>query len=125
MSGKRKPEKLSGGIGKIRSDGNQGIEQSGVTGYVPIDGNQGSIIGKGFTKENPVLISTDCRKSNKAKAEDDENQSQAQDAIDYSKFPISKPRKCKSGEQSGPTGNVLINGIQGITIDKGIPKKNP
>eukprot|EP00957_Ditylum_brightwellii_P152678 11621944-Ditylum_brightwellii.AAC.1 len=38
---------------------------------------------------------------------------------------MSKPGKCKSGEQRGHTGNALIDGIWGITVDEGIPKKNP
>eukprot|EP00957_Ditylum_brightwellii_P124364 9479034-Ditylum_brightwellii.AAC.1 len=122
-SGKRRPE-----------------EQSDVIGSDLIDGSQGSIIKKGITKENPVLITTGA-KSELVKPKNGtitENQKklmlrmtraktagQAQDVTDYIKHPTSKSRKRKLGEQSGVTGNILINGIQGIIIDIGNSKKNP
>eukprot|EP00957_Ditylum_brightwellii_P212033 15366883-Ditylum_brightwellii.AAC.1 len=113
-------------------------EQIGVSGKAPINGNQGSNIKKGITKENSVLITTGV-KSKLVKPENGtitENQKklmlrmtrantagQAQDVTDYIKHPTSKSGKPKSGEQSGVTGNVLIDGIQGIIIDKGNSKK--
>eukprot|EP00957_Ditylum_brightwellii_P122533 9344258-Ditylum_brightwellii.AAC.1 len=51
-------------------------------------------------------------------------ESQAQETSEHSKLSKFKPGKCKLGEQRGRTGNALIDGIQGISIDKGIPK-NP
>eukprot|EP00957_Ditylum_brightwellii_P054688 4143329-Ditylum_brightwellii.AAC.1 len=115
-------------------------EQSGVTGNVLINGNQGNIIDKGNTKKNPVLNPTgatsEAVKPGNSVIEENQKKlmptmtrakttGQFQDITDNINHPTSKSGKRKSEEQSGVTGNAQNVGNQGVIINKGNTKKNP